>query len=58
MSKYYHFIGIGGIGMSGIAQLLLDSGSKVSGSDLRENRITQQLASRGAKIFLGHSAQN
>jgi UDP-N-acetylmuramate--alanine ligase len=58
MSKYYHFIGIGGIGMSGIAHLLLESGFRVSGSDLKENRITQQLASRGAKIFLGHSAQN
>jgi UDP-N-acetylmuramate--alanine ligase len=58
MSKYYHFIGIGGIGMSGIAQLLLESGCRVSGSDLKENRITQQLAKQGAMIFLGHSAAN
>ncbi|MDP2927383.1 MAG: UDP-N-acetylmuramate--L-alanine ligase [Candidatus Omnitrophota bacterium] len=58
MKKYYHFIGIGGIGMSGIAQLLLKSGFKVSGSDLKENRITQQLEDMGAKIFLGHNAQN
>jgi len=58
MSKYYHFIGIGGIGMSGIAQLMLESGFKVSGSDLKENRITHQLAGHGARIFLGHSAQN
>ncbi|HNW39246.1 MAG TPA: UDP-N-acetylmuramate--L-alanine ligase [Candidatus Omnitrophota bacterium] len=58
MKKYYHFIGIGGIGMSGIAHLMLKSGFRVSGSDLNGNRITQQLASQGAKIFLGHSAQN
>lgn len=44
--------------MSGIAQLLLKSGCQVSGSDLKENLITQQLASLGAKIFLGHNAQN
>ena len=58
MKKYYHFIGIGGIGMSGIAQLLLKSGFRVSGSDLKENIITRQLESLGAKIFLGHQAQN
>ncbi|MDP2831538.1 MAG: UDP-N-acetylmuramate--L-alanine ligase [Candidatus Omnitrophota bacterium] len=58
MKKYYHFIGIGGIGMSGIAHLLLKSGFRVSGSDLKENRMTQQLASEGAKIFLGHHARN
>ena len=58
MKKYYHFIGIGGIGMSGIAQLLLKSGFKVSGSDLKENRITQELQGLGAKIFLGHNAHN
>jgi UDP-N-acetylmuramate--alanine ligase len=58
MKKYYHFIGIGGIGMSGIAQLLLKSGFRISGSDLKENLITQQLESLGAKIFLGHHAQN
>ncbi|MCX5699334.1 MAG: UDP-N-acetylmuramate--L-alanine ligase [Candidatus Omnitrophica bacterium] len=58
MKKFYHFIGIGGIGMSGIAQLLLKSGFRVSGSDLEENRITRQLEGMGAKIFLGHNAQN
>ncbi|MBU4251430.1 MAG: UDP-N-acetylmuramate--L-alanine ligase [Candidatus Omnitrophica bacterium] len=58
MKKYYHFIGIGGIGMSGIAHLLLKNGFRVSGSDLKENRMTQQLASEGAKIFLGHHARN
>jgi len=44
--------------MSGIAQLLLKSGFRVSGSDLKENRVTQQLEGLGAKIFLGHNAQN
>ncbi|MCX5668821.1 MAG: UDP-N-acetylmuramate--L-alanine ligase [Candidatus Omnitrophica bacterium] len=58
MKKYYHFIGIAGIGMSGIAQLLLKSGFRVSGSDLKENLITRQLESLGGKIFLGHQAQN
>ena len=50
MKKYYHFIGIGGIGMSGIAFLLIKSGFRVSGSDLKENSITQQLAGLGAQI--------
>ncbi len=58
MKKYYHFIGIGGIGMSGIAQLLLKSGFMVSGSDLKENRITQELTRLGAKVFINHSASN
>jgi UDP-N-acetylmuramate--alanine ligase len=58
MKKYYHFIGIGGIGMSGIAQLLLKSGSKVSGSDLKENRITKELEKLGGRIFFGHDAHN
>ncbi|MDO9572753.1 MAG: UDP-N-acetylmuramate--L-alanine ligase, partial [Candidatus Omnitrophota bacterium] len=58
MKKYYHFIGIGGIGMSGIAQLLLKSGFMVSGSDLKENRITQELKRLGAKVFINHSASN
>ncbi len=58
MKKHYHFIGIAGIGMSGIAQLLLKSGFRVSGSDLKENLITQLLSSLGAKIYLGHDAQN
>ena len=58
MKKYYHFIGIGGIGMSGIAHLLLKGGSKVSGSDLKGNQITEELKSLGAKICIGHNAQN
>jgi len=58
MKKHYHLIGIGGIGMSGIAQLLLRSGYKVSGSDLKENRITQGLKEAGAQIFSGHASGN
>ncbi|MDD2927908.1 MAG: UDP-N-acetylmuramate--L-alanine ligase [Candidatus Omnitrophica bacterium] len=58
MEKHYHLIGIGGIGMSGIAQLLLAYGHKVSGSDLKENRITASLKESGAQVFLGHNAGN
>ncbi|MDD5465889.1 MAG: UDP-N-acetylmuramate--L-alanine ligase [Candidatus Omnitrophica bacterium] len=58
MKKYYHFIGIGGIGMSGIARLMLKSGFKVSGSDLKENHITDELKGLGAKISIGHNASN
>ena len=53
-----HFVGIGGIGMSGIAELLLNLGYGVSGSDLKESEITRHLASLGGKIVLGHRAEN
>ncbi len=53
-----HFVGIGGIGMSGIAEVLLNLGFKVSGSDLRPSSVTHRLASLGAAIFEGHSAEN
>ncbi len=53
--KYHiHFVGIGGIGMSGIAELLLNLGYEVSGSDLRSTEITRRLAQLGGKIFKGH----
>jgi len=58
MKEHYHLIGIAGIGMSGIAQLLLACGYQVSGSDLRENRVTLELKKRGARIFIGHDARN
>jgi len=58
MKKYYHFIGIGGIGMSGIARLLLKSGFKVSGSDLKENPVIDELKSLGAQIYMGHNSGN
>jgi UDP-N-acetylmuramate--alanine ligase len=53
-----HFVGIGGIGMSGIAEVLLNLGYKVSGSDLKTSAITQRLASLGATIFEGHRAES
>ena len=53
-----HFVGIGGIGMSGIAEVLLTLGYKVSGSDLRESSVTKRLATLGALIFIGHRAEN
>jgi UDP-N-acetylmuramate--alanine ligase len=53
-----HFVGIGGIGMSGIAEVLLNLGYKISGSDLKASAVTQRLASLGATIYDGHSASN
>jgi UDP-N-acetylmuramate--alanine ligase len=53
-----HFVGIGGIGMSGIAELLLNLGYKVSGSDLKRSRVTDRLEELGGKIFIGHNAGN
>ncbi len=51
-----HFVGIGGIGMSGIAELLLNLGYRVSGSDLRASDVTRRLQSLGARLHLGHEA--
>jgi UDP-N-acetylmuramate--alanine ligase len=53
-----HFVGIGGIGMSGIAEVLLNLGYKVSGSDLRGSVVTQRLTGLGATVFEGHRAEN
>lgn len=53
-----HFIGIGGIGMSGIAEVLLDLGYKISGSDLNSSSVTDNLKKKGAEIYIGHSASN
>ncbi|NQY59786.1 UDP-N-acetylmuramate--L-alanine ligase [Cognatishimia sp.] len=53
-----HFVGIGGIGMSGIAEVLLNHGYIVQGSDLKDSKITQRLADMGAKIFIGQKAEN
>ncbi len=55
-SQHAHFIGIGGIGMSGIAEILLSLGMKVSGSDLRRGPVTDRLAQLGATIYQGHEA--
>jgi len=57
-SQHAHFIGIGGIGMSGIAEILLSLGMKVSGSDLRRGPVTDRLAQLGATIYEGHDTAN
>ncbi|NWG13100.1 MAG: UDP-N-acetylmuramate--L-alanine ligase [Acidobacteria bacterium] len=53
-----HFVGIGGIGMSGIAELLLNLGFGVSGSDIRQSPLTDRLSTLGGRIYIGHSAEN
>jgi UDP-N-acetylmuramate--alanine ligase len=53
-----HFVGIGGIGMSGIAEVLINLGYKISGSDLKRSAVTDQLKGLGATIFEGHGAEN
>ena len=53
-----HFVGIGGVGMSGIAEVMLTLGYKVSGSDQNESASTRRLVSMGAKVFRGHAASN
>ena len=57
-SQRIHFIGIGGIGMSGIAEILLTLGYAVSGSDLRSSAVTERLKTLGATIYIGHTAAN
>lgn len=57
-TKHIHFVGIGGIGMSGIAELLLNLGYSVSGSDLNSSPITGKLEALGGRIFLGHKGEN
>ncbi len=56
-AKHIHFVGIGGIGMSGIAEVLLNLGYQVSGSDLRETAITRRLKAMGGTINQGHQAE-
>lgn len=53
-----HFVGIGGIGMSGIAEVLLNHGYRVQGSDLKKSKITDRLSAMGAQIFIGQKAEN
>ena len=55
--RHIHFVGIGGAGMSGIAEVLLNQGYVISGSDLGENAATRRLVSMGAKVFTGHDAR-
>ncbi len=56
--RHIHFVGIGGSGMSGIAEVLLNLGYRVSGSDMSSNAATQRLAALGAGVMLGHDAAN
>ncbi len=56
--KHIHFVGIGGSGMSGIAEVLINLGYKVSGSDLKETEVTKRLADLGGRIFIGHYKDN
>lgn len=57
-TKHIHFTGIGGIGMSGIAELLINLGYTVSGSDLKTSQVVRRLERLGGKIFIGHSPEN
>ena len=56
--KNIHFVGIGGVGMSGIAEVLLNLGYEISGSDLKESAATRRLQRLGARIFIGHANDN
>ena len=56
--KKVHFIGIGGAGMSALAQILLEKGYEVSGSDMKDSATTGILRDLGAKVFIGHRAEN
>jgi UDP-N-acetylmuramate--L-alanine ligase/undecaprenyldiphospho-muramoylpentapeptide beta-N-acetylglucosaminyltransferase len=58
LKTHYHFIGIGGIGMSGLARLMLKQGKTVSGSDLHSTPLIDQLRKEGASVFIGHSSEN
>ncbi|MBK6956982.1 MAG: UDP-N-acetylmuramate--L-alanine ligase [Nitrosomonas sp.] len=55
--KHIHFVGIGGAGMSGIAEVFVNLGYQVSGSDLMDNQVTQRLAKLGIKVYDGHTSQ-
>ncbi|MDP1932705.1 MAG: UDP-N-acetylmuramate--L-alanine ligase [Gammaproteobacteria bacterium] len=56
--KTIHFVGIGGAGMCGIAEVLLNQGYRISGSDLKASSVTQRLVALGATVFIGHRAEN
>ncbi|HBA26169.1 MAG TPA: UDP-N-acetylmuramate--L-alanine ligase, partial [Nitrospinae bacterium] len=57
-TRHIHFVGIGGSGMSGIAEVLLNLGYKVSGSDLSQSEAVKHLTGIGAAVFMGHKASN
>ena len=56
--KHIHFVGIGGAGMCGIAEVLKNQGYKVSGSDIKASKTTAQLEENGIKVYIGHAAEN
>ena len=57
-NKKFYFIAIGGIGMSGLAKYLLESGFEVSGSDIKESKYTKKVEALGAKVYIGHDANH
>lgn len=57
-TRHIHFVGIGGIGMSGIAEVLINMGHKISGSDLKASDITRRLSALGADVIIGHGGVN
>ena len=58
IKKKLHFVGIGGVGMSAIAEVMLDKGYEISGSDLSESAVVKHLKAKGATIYKGHDALN
>ncbi len=56
--RVIHFVGIGGVGMSGIAEVLFNLGYEVKGSDLRESETTKRLVAMGIKVYIGHRQEN
>ena len=56
--NHYHFIAIGGIGMSGLAKYLLEEGHSVSGSDIEDSKYIKALRDLGAKVYIGHNENN
>ncbi|MDR0250338.1 MAG: Mur ligase domain-containing protein, partial [Burkholderiales bacterium] len=56
--KQLHFVGIGGVGMNGIAEVLVNLGYRVSGSDLSDNAATVRLRSLGVEVWKGHAAEH
>src|SRR5690606_4071438 len=56
--RHIHFVGIGGAGMSGVAEVLLHQGYRIAGSDLGESASTKRLAALGAEVFKGHDAKH
>ena len=57
-NEVIHFIGIGGIGMSGLAQIMKNMGFTIQGSDLNQNKSTERLIKTGIKVYVGHNQKN